>query len=488
MSLAKAFATFSATHPTYAQTEAIDQLRDRDYGRLARERQIYLDYTGGGLHADSQIHAHVKLLTERVLGNPHSNNPTSLAMTELVERARQYVLEYFNAPPEEYLAVFTPNASGALRVVGEAYCFSEGGQYALTFDNHNSVNGIREFARAKGAKVSYIPVVAPDLRLDMEAAVEQLDSADSSKNNLFAFPAQSNFSGVQHSLELIELARERGWDVLLDCAAFAPTNRCNIGRLKPDFAAFSFYKMFGYPTGIGCLLIRRDKLHKLHRPWFAGGTIQIASVQGDGHYLHTDEAAFEDGTVDYLNIPAIETGLRHLNEVGMHLIHERVVCLTGWLIDTLTKLCHSNGKPLVRILGPANTKARGGTVTVVMFDKNGRAIDDRRVEELANHANISLRTGCFCNPGAGEVAHQLTSREMVTFFDTGKPMTFLELRAEMLKLYDKSVSAIRVSVGLVTNFDDVYYLVEFMRGFLDKTSEEIGSAEFSPSHTLRDAA
>ena len=34
-------------------------------------------------------------------------------------------------------------------------------------------------------------------------------------------------------------------------------------------------------------------LERLRRPWFAGGTIQIASVQADGHYLAADAAAFD---------------------------------------------------------------------------------------------------------------------------------------------------------------------------------------------------
>ena len=61
------------------------------------------------------------------------------------------MLEFFNAPPDEYLCIFTANASAALRLVGESYRFAPGGTFALTFDNHNSVNGIREFARRKGA-------------------------------------------------------------------------------------------------------------------------------------------------------------------------------------------------------------------------------------------------------------------------------------------------------------------------------------------------
>ena len=47
------------------------------------------------------------------------------------------------------------------------------GHYLLTFDNHNSVNGIREYARHKGAAFPYVPVVTPELRLD-EAALVRL--------------------------------------------------------------------------------------------------------------------------------------------------------------------------------------------------------------------------------------------------------------------------------------------------------------------------
>ena len=87
------------------------------------------------------------MLRDGVYGNPHSVNPTSSAATELVERARAAVLRYFNAPESEYECIFTPNATGALRLVGEAYPF---GRFLATFDNHNSVNGIRS-SPARGA-------------------------------------------------------------------------------------------------------------------------------------------------------------------------------------------------------------------------------------------------------------------------------------------------------------------------------------------------
>jgi molybdenum cofactor sulfurtransferase len=474
--LATAEFEFSSRFPEFDPTGTFAELRRSEYGRLDDTGQVYLDYTGGGLHAASQLDAHVELLRHQVLGNPHSNNPTSLASTALVQRTRQVVCEFFDAPPDEYLCVFTANASAALRLVGEAYRFEPGGTFALTFDNHNSVNGIREFARRKGADIAYVPVVAPDLRLDRAAMTHVLAGADPTARNLLAFPAQSNFSGVQHPLDLVDEAHALGWDVLVDAAAFAPTNRFDVARIRPDFATFSFYKIFGFPTGVGCLLVRRDKVASLSRPWFAGGTITIASVQGDGHYLHDDEAAFEDGTVDYLNLPAVTTGLEHVERIGRDAIHERVVCLTTWLLDALAELQHSTGQPLVEILGPTDTTERGGTVTFVMHDRDGRPIDDRRVEELANAAGISLRTGCFCNPGAGEIAHHLSAREMTKWFARDEPVSFSELRERLATEHGVLVAAIRVSVGLATNFADVFRFLCFAQGFVDRTVDDIGPA------------
>ncbi len=295
---------------------------------------------------------------------------------------------------------------------------------------------------------------------------------------------------MQHRLDLVAEAQESGWDVLVDMAAYAPTNRVDIAAVRPDFAAFSFYKLFGFPTGVGCLLVRRDRLDRLHRPWFAGGTITVASVQGDGHYLHDDEAGFEDGTVDYLNLPAVETGLRHLERIGVDTIHERVMSLTGWLLEALSGLRHGNGRPVVEVFGPTDTVDRGATVTFVMHDPNGRSIDDRRVEELANRVNISLRTGCFCNPGAGEIAHGLSAEHMRQYFGRRDAVSFLDLRTDMLARHELLVAAIRVSVGVATNFTDVYRLMCFLQGFVDRTVDDIGRVEFVSDNCriVRDSA
>jgi molybdenum cofactor sulfurtransferase len=474
----EACAEFVERYPSYLETDLLDTLRATDYRRLDERRQVYLDYAGGALYAESQVRKHFDLLASGVFGNPHSANPTSTAMTEHVERTRRYVLEYFNAGAEDYILVFTQNASGALKLVGESFPFQTGSRCLLTFDNHNSVNGIREFARAKAATVAYSPLFLPSLLLDLESLEKSLDLADPAANNLFAYPAQSNFSGVKHPLDLVAKAQIKGWSVLLDAAAFVPTNRLDLKAVQPDFVTISFYKMFGYPTGVGALLVRKSSFAKLKRPWFAGGTVNFASVQGQAHVLSPNEAAFEDGTLNYLSIPAVEIGLRHLQAIGIDVIAERVRCLTGWLLDELLALRHSNGRAMVRIYGPSNTQARGGTVTLNLYDPQGHLLEYRRVEELAGAEGISLRTGCFCNPGAGEIAEGLTEEDMQAGFTMGPDINLLSFLRIMQERGHKSAGSIRASIGLVTNFADVWRFLRFIAGFRNQTRLTIGDVTF----------
>ncbi len=458
---------FLAAYPAFRDTRHVDELRAADYGQLDGEGHVYLDYTGGGLYAATQVRQHAELLLSHVYGNPHSTNPTSLAATELVEAARDCVHDFFHAPADEYTVIFTSNATGALKLVGESYPFGPGSHYALTFDNHNSVHGIREYARAKGATVTYVPIRLPDMRADEARLAEVLEQAKTGAPCLFAFPAQSNFSGVQHPLSYIRHAKERGWDVILDAAAFAPTNHLDVAAWGPDFVPLSFYKMFGYPTGIGALIARRGALARLRRPWFAGGTITVASVQGDRHYLAEPPAGFEDGTLDFLGIPAVEIGLRHLAAIGQDTVHDRVRCLTGWLLDQLTALRHATGVPLVRVYGPVDTQDRGGAITLNFYDALDHVIDHRQIEAAANQRNISLRTGCFCNPGAGEVALGFTQAELASCFAQDGHQARLTMNDLQLCLDGKSTGAVRISVGLVTSFADVEALLAFARSLVD---------------------
>lgn len=457
---------FLRQYPLYETTRALDELRTREYPLLDTAGQVYLDYTAGNLVPRTLLDRHMRLLERHLLGNPHSTNPASALATTFTEQTRLSVLDFFNADPDEFVVIFTANATQALKLVGESYPFDASGEYLLTFDNHNSVNGIREFARVKGCPTTYVPILLPEMRVDETELRSHLARGSRGGQRLFAYPAQSNFSGVQHPLDWIPQAQERGWDVLLDAAAFTPTNRLDLQRWKPDFVSQSFYKMFGYPTGVGCLLARRTALSKLHRPWFAGGTITVASVQGDKFYPAEGASAFEDGTPNYLALPAVQFGLQYLSEIGLDTIHTRVRCLTGWLIERLTALRHADGSRLARIYGPRSDVRRGGTVTFNLYDRRNRAIDHRDVEQRANTAGISLRTGCFCNPGGGEIALGITGAELSSCFHQPEHETHLTIDDFRLCIDGKSTGAVRVSLGLASNVADVEAFIAFASTFL----------------------
>ncbi|HSK47838.1 MAG TPA: aminotransferase class V-fold PLP-dependent enzyme, partial [Coriobacteriia bacterium] len=461
---------------TYASS-GLDRLRESDYARLDALGHVYLDYTGGGLYGESQVREHYQLLSEGIFGNPHSHNPTSLAATDLVESARGAVLRFFNADPAEYDVVFTPNASGALKLVGEAYPFGEGDRYLVSYDNHNSVNGIREFAGRAGAQIVYLPVRNPELRLDAEIVEHGLAQLAPGTHGLFAYPAQSNFSGVHHMMEWVDRAQALGWDVLLDCAAFAPTNRLDLSAVKPDFVPLSFYKMFGYPTGVGALIARRESLARLCRPWFAGGTITLASVSAGSHQLADGHAGFEDGTVDYLGLPAVEIGLARLESVGIDAVHARVEALASWLLAEMADWRHSNQAPMVRIFGPETMDRRGSTIAFYLLDPEGAVYDVYRIEALAGERLISVRTGCFCNPGDGEVAHSISAEEMSECFrSTTVPATLIDCQRLIEDATGKVPNTIRVSLGIASNFADAWKFKEFALGLKDVPAEEILSA------------
>jgi selenocysteine lyase/cysteine desulfurase len=267
--------------------------------------------------------------------------------------------------------------------------------------------------------------------------------------------------------------------VLLDAAAFVPTNQLDLKAVKPDFVSLSFYKMFGFPTGVGALLIRKSAYSVLRRPWFAGGTVNFTSVQARAHMLYTGEAAFEDGTLNYLSIPAVEVGLRHVQRIGIETISERVRCLADWLLGELLSLQHSNGRPAIRIYGPASTISRGATLTMNVYDADGHLLDYRRVEELAGAQGISLRTGCFCNPGTGEIAEGLTEDDMVAGYSLKEDIN-LQSFVKLLQVrgQNKSAGAIRASFGIASNFADAWHFLEFIRGFQDQTQPTIGEVTF----------
>ena len=435
------------------------RLRDTEFARLDRTGTVYLDYTGSALYPESLVNQHAAFLEHAMLGNPHSDHPVAATSTELLTVARRSILDFFDADPSVYTVCLTANASAAFKLVAEAFPFSAESRCVLTADNHNSINGLREFAKRAGAKVTHVPL-DDDLRLNAgDGSIRDVQAP-----SIFAYPAQSNFSGVQHSLEYIEAYQRRGYVVVLDAAAFTPSNPLSLRHVCPDFVGISFYKMFGYPTGIGALIAKKTSLAALRRPWFAGGTVDFVSVQHGMHQLQDGPEGFEDGTPNFIGAAAVPMGLRFLRDVGLERIRTHVRELTHKALVGLADMHHANGQPAVRLYGPADTNSRGGAVAFNVVTDTGTVQPYWEVETAAATAGMSVRGGCFCNPGASEKAFRIDaarSKQCLASFGSR------EFSPERLSacLGGEAVGAVRASFGLATTSADVERLLDFVGGF-----------------------
>jgi selenocysteine lyase/cysteine desulfurase len=434
------------------------ELRRREFARLDAQGHAYLDYTGSALYATSQLRAHHALLDQGLYGNPHSEHEPSLASTRLLDHARAKVLQFLDADSSTHAVVFVANTTAAIKLVAESYPFTPESECVLSLDNHNSMNGVREYARRAGARIRVLPL-DDEMRLagtHPQSSILNPQSGpilnpQSRARGLLAFPAQSNFSGVRHPLSLVTRAKKAGYDVLLDIAAYAPSHAISLRECPADFVALSFYKLFGYPTGLGALVARRQSLEKLRRPWFAGGTVLYASAGADTHRLREGHEGFEDGTPDFLSVAALPAGFALLEEVGMPRLSAHVTRLTARLLDGLSSLPH------VRVYGPRDTTDRGGAVAF-----NVRGVPYWIVEKVARAAGVSLRGGCFCNPGASEAAFGLDPDSLSTCLETlGADFTVERFSA----CTGTAVGALRASVGLANNEEDIDRALEVIAGF-----------------------
>ena len=438
--------------PDTMTIDSFDDLRQREFSRLDEQGIAYLDYAAAGLYSASQARAYSERLCAGIYGNPHSEHLPSRASERDLEAARRATLAFFDADPDVYDVCFTANTSAAIKLVAESYAFGPRRGLLLSADNHNSVNGMREYANRAGAPVGVLQLDSA-LRLE-EPARHLRELAKPDRGGLFAFPVQSNFSGVRHPLELVVEAKRLGLDVLIDAAGCCLSGDISLRRYPADFLAFSYYKLFGLPTGVGALIARRDALERLNRPWFAGGTVDFVSIAHDRHQLTRGHAGFEDGTPNFLSAAAILDGFDFISRHSTESLRERLRSLTSLFISEAQALAHPDGSPLVRLYGPANMDRRGGTVAFNILRPNGETLPYWQVEHAARDAGIAIRGGCFCNPGAAERAFDFERHAIAGCLDAlGAGFTIPKLQQALGNT--ATVGALRLSIGAPTIKDDI---------------------------------
>lgn len=288
---------------------------------------MYLDHIGATQYPQSLLDKYFQDLSTNVYGNPHSRNPSSQSTTEAINEIRNKILRHFNTNSDEYSVVFTAGTTASLKIVAECFDWKSGSSERLSssfcfFQNcHTSVIGIREVASSCGARVVCIKdedLLQPEgtqtnsqcrnssvnLAQNFNTPTSQCsvdeteDTMESRCPNLFVFPAMCNFSGRKYPLKLITslqngmldataqhlIGCHNKWYVMLDAASFVSTSHLDLQRYKADFIPVSFYKIFGFPTGLGALLVRNKSADVLKKKYYGGGTV-LATISSERFHV-----------------------------------------------------------------------------------------------------------------------------------------------------------------------------------------------------------
>lgn len=447
--------------------------------------------------------------------NPHSDslspakgNGTS---RDMMEALRQETLRYCNAS-DEYECIITHGATSAIQLVADCFPWGDDGEFHYLLDNHTSVVGIQgsmpASRNAKGSPQIQLPVEHVTC-VDVEVfkqwyslngdVLEEHVKHEKTCRNLFAFPMESNFSGSRYSLDIVKTIQDgrhtcspkKRFRVLVDAAKSSSSFPPDLSQYKPDFVVMSYYKIFGYPSGLGALVVRRDAMEELEPRYFGGGTVDfLLPERGLVAFKDTIEK-FENGTPSFLSAPAAVFGFQWLQQ--MHgipqIIDHAAVGVALHLACMLSNLRHKNGMPACVLYGqwPSITQKnaqvtvedvcfiQGPTVTFNVFDKHGRAYGEREVGKAAHMSGIYFRTGSLCNSGALRHELRIDPDEMATWRDLG-----YSCDGTMSTLNGSPTGVIRASFGHSSHKRDAEIIATFIREYFCEGNERLQDIETTP--------
>ena len=298
--------------------------------------------------------------------------------------------------------------------------------------------------------------------------------------HLLAYPATCNFSGRRYPAGVIEQLSRSGFKlcdvtfapdsvkVFIDAAAALSTSEIDLSRDTPHFLALSFYKLFGFPTGIGALLVRNDTCHLLNKKYFGGGTVWSYVSRYNFHLCKDTQDFFEDGTISYQSILALHHGFNTLNSLGltMRAISSHTFSLTEYTHSKLSSLRHFNGAPVCELYTSSaqlDSHTQGPILSFNVLRSDGRYVGYSILNALANASNISIRVGCFCNVGACQKYLRLSDEQMLLFLEAGH-----RCGDEIDLVQGLPTGAVRVSFGYYNTQADADRLLDMLeRNFLE---------------------
>ena len=341
---------------------------------------------------------------EQYNSNAHRANHTLAdEATTALEGARDRISSYFGTSPEQM--IYTSGATEAINLVAYGWArenLSEGDVVVLTeMEHHADIVPWQQMSVDIGIEVRYVPIDVESYTLDMDAFEVALNGA-----SLVCVVHTSNVLGVRNPVEeIIEKSQAVGARVLIDCAQGAPHERIDFDSLKVDFVAISAHKMAG-PTGIGCILVRRDAMEEMV-PFMTGGSM-IKRVTTKGSTFQEGHAMFETGTPRIAEAIGWGAAVEWLEQFDMEEVHEHINDIASWTASRMREI------PGIRIYGDPGRDDSSGAVSFLH-----ETIQSQDLALLLDEGGFAVRTGHHCaQPLMDAVGVPSTNRASFWIYNT----------------------------------------------------------------------
>ena len=366
-----------------------------------RKKLVYLDSGATSQKPQSVIDAEIDFYTNHNAAAHRGAHQLAEEATEAMESARQIVADFLGGDVDEI--VFTKSATESLNLLAYSYTSlitNDDSIVVTEMEHHANLIPWQQLGERTGATLKWFEVDSEG-RLDLS----KIDSVITEDTKIVALTHQSNVLGTINPLEaIVARAHEVGAVVVLDACQSVPHMPINVAQLNIDYLTFSGHKAVG-PTGVGVLWGRSELLEMLP-PFLFGGSM-IETVTMTSATWAPAPRKFEAGVPNMAQIVGLGAALNYLSKIGMDEIFLHEVELGTYLIKRLSEI-----KGL-RIVGPQQMQARGGTVSFTFGD-----IHPHDLGQYLDAQGIAVRTGHHCAwPLTRKLGVPATTRASLYFYN-----------------------------------------------------------------------
>ncbi len=365
------------------------------------KKLVYLDSGATSQKPQSVIDAEIDFYTNHNAAAHRGAHQLAEEATEAMESARQIVADFLGGDVDEI--VFTKSATESLNLLAYSYTslITKDDSIVVTeMEHHANLIPWQQLGERTGATLKWFEVDSEG-RLDLS----KIDSVITDDTKIVALTHQSNVLGTINPLEaIVARAHEVGAVVVLDACQSVPHMPINVAQLNIDYLTFSGHKAVG-PTGVGVLWGRSELLEMLP-PFLFGGSM-IETVTMTSATWAPAPRKFEAGVPNMAQIVGLGAALKYLSKIGMDEIFLHEVELGAYLIKRLSEI---EG---LRIVGPQQMQARGGTVSFTFGD-----IHPHDLGQYLDAQGIAVRTGHHCAwPLTRKLGVPATTRASLYFYN-----------------------------------------------------------------------